>query len=144
MMAFIGNREKNFRKYLERHFGISLPEDIALFYAKGVRIGNREIFASTIHGDLGYAACDYGFNPTNAVIQNFGHLAKKNVVRLNPDEAMRFASGKNIKMDLGIKTKFVVVTYKGYPLGLGQYESGKKIILNRVPEKRQREIINEL
>lgn len=144
MMVFIGNREKNFRKYLERHFQLFLPDDVALFYAKGVRIGNRELMKSRIHGELGYAACDFGFNPTNAFMQNFGHLAKRNVVRLKSDEAKQFAAGQNIVMDLGRKTKNIVVSYKGCSIGLGSYNAGKKLIENKLPKKRTRKIVNEL
>ena len=82
-MGFIANRERNFQRYLEKHFGILVPEEVKLFYTRGVRIGCTNLLKSPINGELGYAACDFGFNPTNALIQNFGYLAKKNVVYVN-------------------------------------------------------------
>ena len=133
-------KEENFRKYVEKHFRIELPEGIAIFYTKGIRVGNNVIKKSGINGELGYAAADFGFNPTNSFIQNFGHLAKKNIVRLKKEEAVAFAAGKDIPMDLGIRAKHVIVTYRGHVLGLGHYD--KKRIINRIPEKRRRIIVN--
>ncbi len=143
-MAFIKHKEENFKKYAAKHFKIELPEGVEMFYAKGVRVGNGELRKSELNGELGYAACDFGFNPTNSFIQNFGHLAKKNIVRLKEDEAKLFASGSDIGMDLGTKTKYVIVTYKGHTLGLGHYEKDKKKIMNKVPAKRRREIVNSI
>ncbi|GEM_PF-2552052 len=140
----IQNKERNFRRYVEKHFRIELPPEIEIFYAKGVRVGNRSLAGSRINGELGYAACDFGFNPTNSFIQNFGHLAKKNIVRLNDVEAREFASGKNIKMDLGKKSKNVIVNYKKFVLGLGYYDHEKQRIVNKIPEKRRRAISNDL
>lgn len=142
MMRFISSREKNFRKYLEKHFGLALPKDVDIFYAKGVRIGNKDIRKSRITGELGYAACDFGFNPTNSFIQNFGHLAGKNVVKLKEDEARQFAAGKDLALDLGRKSKHVIMRYEDYTLGLGHYDKEKKKVLNKIPEKRRRNIVN--
>jgi NOL1/NOP2/fmu family ribosome biogenesis protein len=140
----IRNRERNFLKYIQKHFAMELPEGIEMFYTKGVRIGNAKLRPSGINGELGYAACDFGFNPTNSFIQNFGHLAKKNIVRLNPEEGALFAAGENLKMDLGKKTKNVIVTCKGHVLGLGNYVSEKNLIVNKIPEKRRRKIVNSI
>ena len=144
-MAFIANKEKNFRKYLENHFGIVLPEEVSLFYAQGVRVGSPELMKSDIHGDLGYAACDAGFNPTNSFMQNFGHLATKNVVGVDEARAKEFAVGRGLgKMELGQKDRFVIIKHREYVVGLGYYEAGKKKIRNDIPEKRRRKIINSL
>jgi NOL1/NOP2/fmu family ribosome biogenesis protein len=144
-MGFIAKREKNFEKYLENHFGIVLPDRIEMFYAKGIRIGNKEIMKSDIHGELGYAACDEGFHPTNAMVQNFGHLATKNIVDVDEPKAKEFAVGRGLGgIDLGQKSKFVIVRYKGLTVGLGYYEAEKRKIRNDVPEKRRRKIINSL
>jgi NOL1/NOP2/fmu family ribosome biogenesis protein len=143
-MGFIANKEKNFKKYLENHFGLVLPQDIEIFYAKGVRISALGLKKSHINGELSYAACDAGFNPTNALIQNFGHLAKKNIIDLEPGEAKDFASGKNMPADIGVKDKYIIMRYKGFIVGLGFYDKARKMIINKIPEKRRREIINEL
>jgi hypothetical protein len=144
-MAFIAGKEKNFRRYIERHFGIVLPQGVSIFYAKGVRVGNNDIIKSQLSGELGYAACDFGFNPTNPFIQNFGHLATRNVVRLKQEsEARDFASGKDIVMDLGGKSKQLIMRYKDYTVGLGYYDAGQKKVKNQIPKKRTREIVDEL
>jgi NOL1/NOP2/fmu family ribosome biogenesis protein len=144
-MAFIASRERNFGKYLEKRFGIRLPQGVELFYAKGVRVGNAGLMKSAIHGELGYAACDAGFNPTNSMIQNFGHLATKNVVDLDEPMAREFALGRGLgKMELGPKSGFVIVRHKGFVVGLGYYEAERKKIRNDIPEKRRRKIIDSL
>lgn len=144
-MAFIAHREKNFLKYLENHFGMVLPAGIEIFYTKGIRVGCSDLRKSDIHGELGYAACDEGFHPTNALVQNFGHLATKNRVEVDEAKAKEFAVGRGLgSMDLGAKDKFVIVMFKGMPVGLGFYEAEKKKIRNDVPEKRRRKIINSL
>ena len=144
MMAFIKHKEANFSKYLQKHFSLTLPGGIDLFYAKGVRVGNSDIRKSRINGELGYADCDFGFNPTNAFIQNFGHLAERNILRLGDGDAKAFASGKDLGMDLGRKSKHVIVSYKGHTLGLGSYEAEGKLVRNRIPKKRARDIVNEI
>ncbi len=144
-MAFIGNKEKNFRKYLENHFGIALPAEVAMFYAGGVRVGNREIVGCKINGEMGYAACDAGFNPTNAMAQNFGHLATKNTVTLDAAKAREFALGRGIgSTDMGPKSHFVIVKYEEFVVGLGYYDAEEKKVKNKIPEKRRRKIVNEL
>jgi hypothetical protein len=143
-MAFIANKEKNFRKYLENHFGIILPSGVEIFYTKGVRIGNSFIRKSTIHGDLGYAACDFGFNPTNALIQNFGHLAKKNVVDVDKETAKHFAAGRSFGIELHGKSRYVLVRFRRHSLGLGYFDNQKRKIMNKLPDKREREIVNTI
>ncbi|MDD5340637.1 MAG: hypothetical protein PHV13_05335 [Candidatus ainarchaeum sp.] len=144
-MAHISGKEKNFKKFIERHFGITLPEGVQIFYAKGVRVGNTDITRSQITGELGYAACDFGFNPTNPFIQNFGHLATRNVVKLKEEsEARAFAAGKDLAMNLGAKSKQLIMRYKEYTVGLGYYDAQQKKVKNQIPKKRTREIINEL
>ncbi len=145
MMARIAHKERNFSGYLENHFGIRLPEGIGIFYAKGVRVGGRDMMKSDIRGEKGYAACDAGFNPTNALIQNFGHLATKNFVDVSESQAREFALGRGLgNIDLGKKSGFVAVRWGRFTVGLGYYESAEKKIRNRIPEKRQRKIMNSL
>lgn len=143
-MGFIPDRAKSFATYLQRRFGIELPPGVAVFYAKGLRVGNRELMKSHIHGELGYGACDLGFNPTNAMIQNFGHLAKRNVVEAEEDVAKAFAAGKDLECDMGRSSRYVIRRYKSHSVGMGYYDRDRKKILNRIPEKRRREIINSI
>lgn len=140
-MTFIANKEKNFQKYLENHFGIVLPEGASIFYSDGVRAGNKDIQKSDIRGEKGYAACDAGFKPTNSFIQNFGHLATKNFIEIDEKKAKEFAVGRGLG---GIRMEGkggpVIVRCMGFSIGLGEYDAKEKKIRNLVPEKRQRKI----
>jgi len=145
MMAFIAHKEKNFLKYLENHFGIVLPHEVVIFYSEGVRAGNRDIQKSDVRGERGYAACDAGFRPTNSFIQNFGHLATKNVVEVDEKKAKEFAVGRGLGgvMHPG-KGGPVIVRYAGLSIGLGGYDPKEKKVRNLIPEKRRRKIINSI
>jgi NOL1/NOP2/fmu family ribosome biogenesis protein len=131
----IANKEKNFEKYLSNHFGIVLPSEIEIFYAKGIRVGKDNLRNSKIIGELGYAACDFGFNPTNAFIMNFGHLATKNMYETTEGLARSFADGHSLKADLGEKDKFVIVKFQEHVIGLGKYIAAEGKISCEIPEK---------
>ena len=140
-MTFIANKERNFQKYLENHFGMALPPEVAIFYSEGVRAGNREIWKNDIKGEKGYAACDAGFKPTNSFIQNFGHLATKNVVEVDEGKAKEFAVGRGLGgIALEGKGGPVVVRCAGFTIGLGEYDAKERKVRNLVPEKRRRKI----
>jgi NOL1/NOP2/fmu family ribosome biogenesis protein len=144
-MAFIANKERNFQKFVERHFGISIPGGVSIFYREGVRAGNDEINRSGIRGERGYAACDAGFNPTNSFIQNFGHLATKNTVEVDEARAKEFAVGRGLgSMKLECAKGPVAVMCGGYCIGLGMYDPKERKIRNCIPEKRRRKIVNAL
>ena len=143
-MGFIPDRPESFKKQLEKRFNLTLPEGVSLFYAEGIHVGRNALERSDIHGERGYGACDNSFVPTNAFVQNFGHLAKRNVIEVSEDEAKAFAAGKDIPKDAGDKKRHVVVRYKSHTVGLGFYDGEKKTLINRIPEKRTREIINSI
>ncbi len=149
-MAAISHKERNFRRFIEKRFGIVLPEGVVLFYDNGVRCAERDAAGSDIRGDRGYAACDAGFNPTNSFIQNFGHLATRGFVEVDGPRAREFALGRGLGLAGGgiggpLPTDgFVIVRSAGFTIGLGRYDSDTKKIRNLVPEKRRRNIINAL
>jgi len=143
-MGYIPDRPKSFVRYLEKHFNLALPDEIGIFYAKGIRVAHKDLIKSAIHGELGYGACDNSFVPTNAFIQNFGHLAKRNIIDVDEEQAKAFAAGKDIPKDAGEKRRLVIVRYKDHTIGLGFYDGSKKMVENRIPEKRRREIINSI
>ncbi|MEW6748874.1 MAG: hypothetical protein AB1295_04170 [Candidatus Micrarchaeota archaeon] len=144
-MAFIGNKEKNFRKYLLNHFGIALPPGVRIFFHHGVRAGNSDIIKSDIKGEKGYAACDPGFNPTNSFIQNFGHLATKNFVEVDAPKAREFALGRGLgKMALGQRSMWIAVRHKGFTVGMGYYDAKDGKLKNHIPKKRCRNMVNTL
>jgi NOL1/NOP2/fmu family ribosome biogenesis protein len=60
-------------------------------------------------------------------------------------KAREFAVGRGLgKTDLGEKSKFVIVRYRGFSVGLGYYNHVEKKIKNLIPEKRRRKIINSI
>ncbi|MFH0737468.1 MAG: hypothetical protein V1827_02130 [Candidatus Micrarchaeota archaeon] len=143
-MAFIAHKEKNFARFVQNRFGIVLPRNLEYIYVGGVRVGAKGLFKSTIKGEKGYAACDAGFNPTNAFMQNFGHLATKNVVEVDEAKAKEFAVGRGLgKMELG-QSGWVAVRYAGFTIGLGFYDAEEKKVRNHIPEKRRRKIIDSI
>jgi hypothetical protein len=143
-MGFIPDRPTSFLRQIEKRYNMALPEGIKIFYAEGIRVGHSALNQSDIHGERGYGASDNSFLPTNAFIQNFGHLAKRNVISLEEADAKAYASGKDIPMDAGDKQRHVVVRYKEHTLGLGFYDGMKRTLMNRIPEKRRRDIINTI
>jgi NOL1/NOP2/fmu family ribosome biogenesis protein len=144
-MTFIANKERNFQKYLENHFGMVLPTEVSIFYLEGVRAGNREIWKNDIKGEKGYAACDAGFKPTNSFIQNFGHLATKNFIEVDEKKAKEFAVGRGLgSIKIDGKGGPVIIRFSGFTIGLGEFDAKERKIRNLIPEKRRRKIINSL
>jgi NOL1/NOP2/fmu family ribosome biogenesis protein len=143
-MAFISGKEKKFQSFIERHFEIKLPKDILIFYSEGIRIGSKSLLGENIKGEMGYAAADGGFNPTLAFITNFGHLAKRNVVVVDEESAKKFASGESLDMDIGTSSKYVIIRLKTHTIGLGHYDHKKKKIINKIPQKTARKIVNSI
>lgn len=67
-------------------------------------------------------------------IQLFGKFAKKNIVQLDYDEALRFAQGFELVLrsqPSDIEEGFVIVKYYEFALGIGNYKEGK--LKSRVP-----------
>ena len=94
MMGFIPDRPESFIAQLRKRFNMELPEGVSIFYAEGIRVGHSTLRRSDIHGERGYGACDNSFIPTNAFIQNFGHLARRNCIELDEVEARQYAAGE--------------------------------------------------
>jgi hypothetical protein len=143
-MGFIPDRPRCFIGQIEKRFNMELPNGVAIFYAEGIRVGHSTLRQSDIHGERGYGACDNSFIPTNAFIQNFGHLAKRNVIELDEESAKKYAAGQDLQIDAGFKQRYVVVRFGKHTLGLGYYDGEKKTLVNKIPEKRRREIINSI
>ncbi len=135
-------KEQNFERFLANHFGIELPPEVAIFFDKGIRIGSRSLLKMKSIGVKGYAASDGGFNPTTAMIQNFGHLATKNVLKVDEETGKKFAEGKNLEIPIKGKAKFLIIKYGEHILGLG-FSNGTHI-LNQTPDKRTRIIVNSI
>ena len=137
-------KEQAFREKIKKDFGFDVPA--VLFYFNGVRVASKDAYEqaqkNNIRESTGFLACDNYLVPSHSFIQTFGHLAKKNVKKLNEQEARDFAAGKRIRAFLGAHKKYIIVSYKDFPLGLAYYDG--KYLKSRVPPKKQREIINKL
>ena len=143
-MVFISGKEKKFQSFIERHFDIQLPKEIQIFYSEGIRVGSKSLLREDVKGEKGYAAADGGFNPTLAFITNFGHLAKRNVVVVDEEAAKKFANGESLDRDLGNATKYVIIRLNIHTIGLGHYDHKKKKIINKIPQKTARKIVNSM
>jgi len=79
----------------------------------------------------------FGWKPTTNAIQVFGRHARKNVVDLDERQMRAFVAGEPIKGPFeGLEEGFVVVRYKGRPLGCGLYRRG--VLHSQVPKIRRR------
>lgn len=78
-----------------------------------------------------------GWKPTTNAIQVFGRYAKKNVVELNEAQMRAFVAGEAVRGPFpGIEEGYVIVRYRGVPLGCGLYRRG--MLISQVPKVRRR------
>ena len=78
-----------------------------------------------------------GWKPTTNAIQVFGRYARKNVVELSEAQMRAFVAGEAIDGPFkGLEEGYVVVRYKGVPLGCGLYRRGR--LISQVPKVRRR------
>ena len=78
-----------------------------------------------------------GWKPTTNAIQVFGRYARKNVVELGEAQMRAFVAGEAVRGPFpGLEEGYVVVCYRGIPLGCGLYRRG--VLLSQVPKVRRR------
>jgi len=78
-----------------------------------------------------------GWKPTTNAIQVFGRHARKNVVELDEAQMRAFVAGEDIRGPFpGLEEGYVVVCYRGVPLGCGLYRRG--VLRSQVPKVRRR------
>ena len=79
----------------------------------------------------------FGWKPTTNAIQVFGQHARKNTVDLNEEQMRAFVAGLDVKGPFeGVEEGYVVVRYRGLPLGCGLYRRG--VLKSQVPKARRR------
>ena len=79
----------------------------------------------------------FGWKPTTNAIQVFGRYARRNVVDLDERQMRAFVAGEAIRGPFeGLEEGYVVVRYRGLPLGCGLYRHG--VLLSQVPKIRRR------
>ena len=78
-----------------------------------------------------------GWKPTTNAIQVFGRYARRNVVDLDEAGMRVFLAGGDVRGPFeGVEEGYVVVRYRGLPLGCGLYRRG--ILKSQVPKARRR------
>ena len=79
----------------------------------------------------------FGWKPTTNAIQVFGRYATRNVVELTEEQMRVFVAGGDVEGPFeGLEEGYVVVKYRGKPLGCGLYRRG--VLKSQVPKVRRR------
>lgn len=73
--------------------------------------------------------------PTTNGMQLFGRYATRNRVELDWDGAQRFIRGEEVLLDADLPPGFVIVFFRGFPLGVGFYKAGR--LKSQVPRSRR-------
>lgn len=83
------------------------------FYRRGIKLA--QVFARSVKF-------------TTGAIQLFGKYAQKNILQLSYSESMMFARGQEFSprsKPNNSENGFVIVKYKQFPIGIGNYKDGK-------------------
>ncbi|MFH1222443.1 MAG: hypothetical protein V1492_05150 [Candidatus Micrarchaeota archaeon] len=133
------------RKYLLEQFGLVLPQNVQLTKTKGhgIRVHRKGIRTDRIFGLEGYMAYSNkaGINPY--FMQLFGHLATKNVLAVNEEDAKKYTAGEPLKKKIKIARGEVLLVHKCHVLGYGIHD-GKGGITCPLREKRRRKLSNSI
>ena len=136
--------EQECRTFLLNRFGIELPSDVSFVKTKnqGLRIYSKSIDEKGVSGLKGFACFSLRKGLNNFLIQQFGHLARKNIIALNHDDAVNYLLGKPLSKKLKLEDGYVIVAYKGHILGLGRFEKGT--LFSRLKGIRRHEIVDDI
>lgn len=130
--------EIRFREYLEERFGITLPEGVEFEGEKSLRVMNSELkkFRTTTPKGFPASRMKGKFpKPSTNFIQLFGHLATKNTIELNRENALSYLQRQDVSTEQEAQTGYVILTHKKAILGIGFYRDGK--IENMLPKGRK-------
>lgn len=126
-----------FSSYVKERFGISIPAWVKIEGKSNLRMMCSELkeFPTTTPKGIPAANMNGVFpKPSTSFLQLFGHLATKNTIELNKEDALRFASRHPIETKQKAETGYVILKYNGAALGCGFYKEGK--IENLFPKQR--------
>lgn len=138
-----GTERKRLLSYLEDRFGISPTAfDPYLFFTKrkgwwllkdnSHLCGVSKLKVSQV-GMRAFRQVGQYVKPTTRFVQLFGKLATKAVVPLDIESLLGIAKGEPIMVDLKVENGYVILSYEGYPLGVGLYVDGG--VMGRLPKK---------
>ena len=137
-------QEQRFRDYLLERFGITLPEGVGFEGEKSLRVMNSELkeFKTTTPKGFPASRMKGKFpKPSTNFIQLFGHLATKNRIELNREDALDYLQRKDLKTEQDAETGYVILTHKNATLGIGFYRG--KEIENMLPKGRKIRLTQE-
>lgn len=133
------------RSYLMERFGLTLPQNVQLTKTKGhgIRVHAKGIRTDRVFGLEGFMAHSNKTGLNVYFLQLFGHLAKKNVIALNSEDAMKYAAGEPLRKKIKATTGDVILIFKGHVLGYGIHD-GNGSITCPLREKRRRKLSTTL
>ncbi|MFB6199350.1 MAG: hypothetical protein ABEJ83_00605 [Candidatus Nanohaloarchaea archaeon] len=130
--------------YLEEQFNVSRDE--LSCYRFEERAGSLWLVSEKLETELetqtkGIRALrdrDQGLKPTTYFLQLLGDKIKRNMVKVDRDEALKLLRREEmIERDLG-QEGYVALRYEGRVLGCGFYKNGK--VSSRIPKARSQEL----
>jgi len=131
-------QEQRFREYIQDRFGIMLPEGVEFEGEKSLRVMNSELKGFKTTTPKGFPASRMKGKfpkPSTNFIQLFGHLATKNTIELNREDALKYLQREDLKTTQESETGYVILTHKNAVLGIGFYRKGE--IENMLPKGRK-------
>jgi len=137
--------ETDCRQFLLERFGLELPSHMHIMKTKmqGIRVYSEDIDKHEISGLRGFACYSARKGLNNFLIQQIGHLAKKNVIALNHADAVKYLIGEEIvKKNISITPGYIILAYKGHVLGSGRFDKG--VIFSRFRSLRRRELSDDI
>ncbi len=118
-----------FKDFLYTHFGIKIPKEYVLVKQKNtIRVYSKTLMQISLKGFNGFVAAtikNSEFNIKNEFIQFFGHLANKNIVSVDLEEAKKFVNGG---FNLKNKDGYYIIKYGRHVLGICKVKNRKTII----------------
>ncbi len=130
-------KKNDYGKYFVDRFGI--PEEIIekyTFWVRGKRVWafSGEFIDVKDIEVLGIKALSLGRTPkpSTAFLRVIGKYAKKNVVNLDKEKALKFLEGEDIEGNFDVEQGYVIVKSNNDILGCGLYKGS---LINQIPKK---------
>ena len=140
-------KSDEFIKYLERRFGITLPENLRIRKGGKFRIYNKEL--EELEEECGIKGVErFGVNagselkPSSDFLQLFGFMCTRNIVFLEKEELSSFLEGKKLELkeeQIFGEDGYVVVFFKGKVIGCGLLRG--KTLESVIPKYKRGKII---
>ncbi|MBN2124180.1 MAG: hypothetical protein JW821_07800 [Deltaproteobacteria bacterium] len=129
--------------YLESRFGIpeTLFEDYLLLARKQAwwllrdspALSRAARFKIAVAGLKAFERVGGFVKPSTRMIQVFGHLAARARFDVDEGELQRLIDGEHLPLETGLENGYVILSFKGMPLGLGLLING--VLRSQLPRK---------